>query len=29
MNTAHKLPIACIIMASGLGNRFGENKLLF
>mgnify|MGYP003481954285 CR=1 FL=1 len=29
MNTAHKLPIACIIMASGLGNRFGENKLLY
>ena len=23
------LPIACVIMASGLGNRFGENKLLY
>ena len=23
------LPIACIIMSSGLGNRFGENKLLY
>ena len=29
MNTTPKLPIACIIMASGLGNRFGENKLLY
>lgn len=29
MNIAHKLPIACIIMASGSGNRFGENKLLY
>ena len=28
MNTAHKLPIACIIMASGLGKRFGSNKLM-
>ena len=23
------LPIACVIMASGLGNRFGENKLFY
>lgn len=29
MNIAHKLPIACIIMASGSGTRFGENKLLY
>ena len=28
-DTQQALPIACIIMASGLGNRFGENKLLY
>ena len=27
--TQQALPIACTIMASGLGNRFGENKLLY
>jgi molybdenum cofactor cytidylyltransferase len=28
-DTQQALPIACTIMASGLGNRFGENKLLY